>query len=201
MIRMRLFAMGIGYVFGNFLTADVVAKIYTGKKAQEIGSGNPGMANIMSNVGKKAGVIVLFGDISKTLLAFVVAWLLTGKVIHDAAFLWAGMGVVLGHNFPVLNHFHGGKGVTVTCTWLIIYMPLWGTVCCIVGGLITLLTGYLPLGAVLISALAVLAGFLCKGAEAGVCMAVFMVLMVSRHYPGLKRMVEKKEKKAFRGEK
>lgn len=201
MIGMRFLAMGIGYVFGNFLTADVVAKLYTGKKAQEIGSGNPGMANIMSHVGKKAGVIVLLGDIGKTLLAFVVAWLLTGKAIHDIAILWTGMGAVLGHNFPVWNHFHGGKGVTVTCTWLIIYMPLWGTVCCIVGGLITLLTGYLPLGAVLIALFAVPAGLLCKGTEAGVCMIAFLLLMISRHYHGLKRMVEKKEKKAFRKEK
>lgn len=198
MIGMRLLAIGIGFVFGNFLTADVVAKKYTGKKADEIGSGNPGMANIMSHVGKKAGVIVLLGDISKTLLSFVVSWLLTGKAIHDAAILWAGMGAVLGHNFPIWKHFRGGKGVTVTCTWLIIYMPLWGTISCVTGGLITVLTGYLPLGAVLIALFAVPAAMVSKGLEAGVCMCVFLLLMISRHHHGLERIMEKKERRAFR---
>lgn len=198
MIGMRLLAMGTGYIFDNFLTADVVARLCTGKRAEEIGSGNPGMANIMSHVGKKAGVVVLLGDIVKTLLAFMAAWRLTGSFIDDAALLWAGMGAVLGHNFPVWNHFRGGKGVTVTCTWLIIYMPLWGTVCCIAGGVLTLLTGYLPLGAFLIALFAVPAAFLSKGLEAGICMTVFLLLMISRHYRGLKRMADKKEKRFFR---
>ncbi len=197
MTGMRLVAMGTGYIFGNFLTADVVAKLCTGKRAKEIGSGNPGMANIMSHVGKKAGAVVLVGDIGKTLAAFLAAWMLTGAAMDDTVLLWAGMGAVLGHNFPAWNHFHGGKGVTVTCTWLIVYMPLWGTVCCIAGGIITLLTGYLPLGAVLIALFAVPAAFLCKGAEAGICMTAFLLLMISRHYQGLKRMADKKEKRFF----
>lgn len=197
-MKMRLLVMGTGYIFGNFLTADVVARLCTGKRAEEIGSGNPGMANIMDHVGKKAGIAVLLGDIVKTLLAFMAAWQLTGSFIDDAALLWAGMGAVLGHNFPVWHHFRGGKGVTVTCTWLIIYMPLWGTVCCIAGGIITLLTGYLPLGAVLIALFAVPAAFFCKGKEAGICMAVFLLIMISRHYPGLKQMADKKEKRFFR---
>ncbi len=198
MAGMRLLAMGTGYIFGNFLTADVVAKLCTGKRAKEIGSGNPGMANIMSHVGKKAGAVVLLGDIGKTLAAFMAAWKLAGAAIGGAAFLWAGMGAVLGHNFPAWNHFHGGKGVTVTCTWLIIYIPIWGAVCCVAGGMITLLTGYLPLGAVLIALFAVPAAFLCKGMEAGICMTAFLLLMISRHYHGLKRMAHKKEKRFFR---
>ena len=63
----RLFCFIIGYVCGGILTAEFVARKFTGKGAAEIGTGNPGMANIMGQVGKKAGFIVLAGDIAKTL--------------------------------------------------------------------------------------------------------------------------------------
>ena len=54
----------IGYCFGMFLTADLVALKYTGHNASKIGTtGNPGMANIMANLGMKAGLIVLVGDL------------------------------------------------------------------------------------------------------------------------------------------
>ncbi len=70
----RLISLLIGYVFGNFLMADVVAKKYTGKKASEIGSGNPGMANVMAQCGFGAGLLVLAGDLAKTVIPHMRGW-------------------------------------------------------------------------------------------------------------------------------
>lgn len=53
---MKLICFILGYLCGNVLTAEFVAKKFTGKKAGEIGTGNPGMANIMAEAGKKAGL-------------------------------------------------------------------------------------------------------------------------------------------------
>ena len=88
----------IGYLCGCFLTAELAARLAEGKSASEIGSGNPGMANIMANLGKKAGFFVLAGDVGKTLIAFGVSWLLAGGLLGRETSLWAGLGVVLGHN-------------------------------------------------------------------------------------------------------
>ena len=153
----------IGYLCGCFLTAELAARLAEGKSASEIGSGNPGMANIMANLGKKAGFFVLAGDVGKTLIAFGVSWLLAGGLLGRETFLWAGLGVVLGHNFPFWKKFRGGKGVAVTCTWLIFFMPVWGTVSCIAGGAVVLATGYLPLGAVLIPLLGTCFAFFFTG--------------------------------------
>lgn len=156
------------------------------------------MANVMSNIGKKQGFLVLGGDILKMILAFLLAWELTGKGDSGRVILWTGFGGVLGHNFPLWRKFKGGKGVAVTCTWLIIFMPLWGTLSCLVGGVVTLVTGYLPLGAMVISILAVPFAFWQKGVMAGILMLLAALLMFTRHYRGLRRVIQGKEPKKFR---
>lgn len=188
----------IGYLCGCFLTAELAARLAEGKSASEIGSGNPGMANIMANLGKKAGFFVLAGDVGKTLIAFGVSWLLAGGLLGRETFLWAGLGVVLGHNFPFWKKFRGGKGVAVTCTWLIFFMPVWGTVSCIAGGAVVLATGYLPLGAVLIPLLGTCFAFFSQGIMAGIFFLLSFLLMLSRHYRGLLRIVRGTEERKFR---
>ena len=188
----------IGYLCGCFLTAELAARLAEGKSASEIGSGNPGMANIMANLGKKAGFFVLAGDVGKTLIAFGVSWLLAGGLLGRETFLWAGFGVVLGHNFPFWKKFRGGKGVAVTCTWLIFFMPVWGTVSCIAGGAVVLATGYLPLGAVLIPLLGTCFAFFLQGIMAGIFFLLSFLLMLSRHYRGLLRIVRGTEERKFR---
>ena len=188
----------IGYLCGCFLTAELAARLAEGKSASEIGSGNPGMANIMANLGKNAGFFVLAGDVGKTLIAFGVSWLLAGGLLGRETFLWAGLGVVLGHNFPFWKKFRGGKGVAVTCTWLIFFMPVWGTVSCIAGGAVVLATGYLPLGAVLIPLLGTCFAFFSQGIMAGIFFLLSFLLMLSRHYRGLLRIVRGTEERKFR---
>lgn len=189
-----------GYLCGCFLTAEVVSHKCAGKSAAEIGTGNPGMANVGSQLGKKAGAVVLLGDILKTVVALAIAWAATSDMLGREAFLWTGLSVTVGHNFPFWKKFRGGKGVTVTCTWLILFMPVWGTLSCILGGIITLVTGYLPLGAVLIPLLAVPAAFLTEGSKAGFFMLAALLLMVSKHYSGLVGIVKGTEKRRFRSE-
>ncbi len=196
---MKYLCLFIGYCFGNFLTAEVVARKYTGKHAAQIGSGNPGMANIMATVGKKQGFIVLGGDFLKTVLAFVIAWLIAGDVLKRDVILWSGFETLLGHNFPIWNKFRGGKGVAVTCTWLVVFMPLWGTLCCVAGGIVTLVSGYLPLGAVLIALLAVPAALFTENKIAAGLMLVSLAIMIYKHRHGLRRIMNGEVKNGSSG--
>jgi|GEM_PF-4479099 len=65
----RLACILLGYLFGSFLTAEVVARVVSGKSARQLGTGNPGMANIMAQLGKGAGLLTLAGDTLKTVAA------------------------------------------------------------------------------------------------------------------------------------
>ena len=75
-----MLCLAAGYLFGCFLTAEVVARCTAGESAREIGSGNPGMANIMTHLGKRAGLLVLAGDVLKTAAACWFCWQLAPEL-------------------------------------------------------------------------------------------------------------------------
>ena len=113
MITARIIAIVIGYVFGLFPTGPLVARLYHRDLRKE-GSGNTGVTNSLRVLGWKAGVIVAFGDCFKCIFAILIVWLAFRNSYGDAATLlrlYAGLGAVLGHNFPFYAKFKGGKGI------------------------------------------------------------------------------------------
>ena len=64
----------IGYVFGLVLFAEIISRARLKKSARDIGSHNPGTANITRQMGIKWGLVVLAGDLLKTAAA---CWLTT----------------------------------------------------------------------------------------------------------------------------
>ena len=138
----RILSLLIGYFFGCFLTADLVAGKRIGKSASEVGEGNPGMANIMSNLGFIPGIITLAGDLGKTILAWLVTLILFRS--HGwIVVLYAGLGCTLGHDFPFWRHFRGGKGVATTSMAIVLYSFWMGLLANIVGMLLVFTTQYL----------------------------------------------------------
>ena len=188
----------IGYILGSILPAVIISWHTTGRDISQIGSGNPGMANVMANIGKAAGIITLAGDIMKVLIAFFFSWVLTGIRDPSTVVLWTGFGSVLGHDFPFWRKFRGGKGVTVTCVWLIFLMPLWGSVSCAAGGIATLVTGYLPVGGILIPVIAIPFAFIFCGLWPGILVTLSAALMVQKHWKGLMRIRDRVERRRFR---
>lgn len=120
----RIICLLIGYVLGLFQTAYIYGKLH-GIDIREYGSGNAGTTNALRVLGKKAGLIVLLGDICKCFLAVQSAKWLFGKSypeIQPLLELYAGAGAVLGHNFPFYLKFKGGKGIAATAG-LILALP------------------------------------------------------------------------------
>ncbi len=192
----RLACLAIGYLAGNFLTAEIVARWRTGRSAGELGSGNPGMANITGQLGIKWGALVLLGDVAKTALACLVCRYGLFPQLGPLAALYAGTGAMLGHDLPVWKHFHGGKGVAATCAALVLTDPLWGSLCCLFGLAVVLVSGYLPLGAVTIPAAFIPVAFLRGGPEAGLLASFLTGMMVYCHIHGLKRVWQGRERRA-----
>ena len=193
----------IGYLFGCILTAELIVKHKTGKSVSEFGTGNPGMANVMRIFGFRTGAAVLAGDLAKTVAAVLICCVLfgrssilpSGKPLGQYAVLWAGLGAALGHNWPVWRRLKGGKGVAVTCMTIFLFSPLWGLISDAAGMLVVFRTGYLPLGAVVITTLFTVFAGIFYGAEAAIPAFALALIMLSRHYPGLIRSFKGTEEK------
>ncbi len=184
----RIVCLLIGYLCGCFLTAEVVARVRTGKKAGSIGSGNPGAANMASHLGVGWGALTLLGDIAKTALACFLCRYLLFPAVGQVAILYAGLGAAVGHNYPFWNRFHGGKGIAVTCSFLVFFSPLWGLAACLAGLLVVVLSGYLYVGALAIPVLFLVPAFLVYGVEAGMLVVVAVLLMLVRALPEYRRI-------------
>ena len=106
----RVVCLAIGYVFGLFQTAFIYGKM-NGIDIREHGSGNAGTTNALRTLGWKAGVITFIGDCIKCVVAVLLVRLLFAQ--HENVQLlaiYAGLGTVLGHNYPFYLKFKGGKG-------------------------------------------------------------------------------------------
>lgn len=112
----RIVSLVIGYVFGLFQTAYIYGKA-NHIDIREFGSGNAGTTNAMRVLGKKAGIITYIGDCLKAILASLIVYLIFKEEAADYRFvlrIYAGLGVVLGHNFPFYMGFKGGKGIAAS---------------------------------------------------------------------------------------
>lgn len=181
----RIWSLLIGYLCGSFLTAEVIVRKIKGISVFSIGSGNPGMANVMAQCGFAPGAATLAGDLAKTVLACVLCrFALRGGVLGAA---WAGLGVCLGHNFPFWHHFRGGKGVATTCAAIFCIRPLWGLIAMCAGMLAVFATQYLPVGAVCIpAAAALILTILYRSPELTLLLLLMTLLMLTRHWDGLR---------------
>lgn len=114
-----------GYVFGCFSTGYFVGKINK-VDIRNYGSGNVGTTNALRTLGAKAGAITLIGDALKAVIPMLlVRFLIFPQDTNlELLTLYTGLGVVIGHNYPVWLKFKGGKGIAATGGVLAAFDPL-----------------------------------------------------------------------------
>ena len=141
-----LFTVVIGYLLGNLNGSVLISRLLEKDDVRRHGSGNAGFTNFFRNYGGINSLIVFLIDGLKASLACIIGGLLLGKYgLRLEGMTLGALAVSLGHDFPALLHFRGGKGIVsgfaalITIDWRI---ALW------VGGIFLiayLLTYYVSL--------------------------------------------------------
>ena len=146
----RVISVGIGYLCGMFLSGFLYGK-KENVDLRKVGSGNVGTTNTMRNLGVKAGILTLIGDVCKVFMAMVIVWLIFRNRYPDSVKvleLYAGVGCILGHDFPAYMKFKGGKGIACTTGVILAVCPP-AVICCAVGFLIIVgITRYVSVGSI-----------------------------------------------------
>ncbi len=139
----------VSYLLGNHNGAVAVSNMMH-DDVRSHGSGNAGLTNFIRNYGVGKALYVILIDAGKAVLACLLTGLLLrpyGYYTEGAAL--GGLAVMLGHTFPVLLGFRGGKGilsglfVALTVDWRVAVIIL------AVFLIAYLLTQYVSLGSVL----------------------------------------------------
>ena len=121
----RLWCILIGYVLGSISVAYIVGKV-RGIDIREHGSGNAGTTNTLRVLGRRAGAIVLAGDLLKCFVAMIVCWLIFRNSYPDMKYLiriYAAAGTILGHDYPFFLKFKGGKGIACFVGMIAFFYP------------------------------------------------------------------------------
>ena len=103
----------LAYFCGCFNGAVIVSKYILRDDVRNHGSGNAGLTNFYRTFGGPLTAVVILTDVLKAVLA---VWLATDIINAPAeavtlAKYWAGLFCLLGHMYPCMFHFKGGKGI------------------------------------------------------------------------------------------
>lgn len=131
------------YFIGNISPSTILAK-RQGLNIKEEGSGNAGTTNALRVMGNKAGAITMVVDILKGSAAALLGWLFLGEF----GMTCCGLMVVLGHIWPVIYRFKGGKGVATVFGVLLAINPLMALLCLIVVAAFVLTTKRMSVGSI-----------------------------------------------------
>ena len=175
----------VGYLLGSVDFGILVARS-RGVDIHAEGSGNPGASNIARTLGRKAGALVMVGDLLKGLGAAAVGELVGGSELMGFA---TGGLAVLGHCFPLWHRFKGGKGVATTMGVLWWTIPWVGLGLSVVWIGVIGITRVASFGSLAAVVLAVPAVWLwAEDPWSAAIMAAISALVVGRHTDNIRRM-------------
>ncbi len=142
MIYLILF---IGYLVGSINSAHFISKLKN-IDIREVGSKNPGASNITIKMGWRYGILTGILDISK---AFVPVFTLKLLGFTDLELLMMGIAVIIGHIYPIIHKFRGGKGTACFVGLAFALNPLYGFILGLTIVFATIITDYITYGTLL----------------------------------------------------
>ena len=112
MLRNIIVTILAAYMLGNLNGAFLTSYRVAGEDIRKKGSGNAGLTNFIRNYGASSAVMVVVTDMRKAVLACLLGGGLLAPFGHEiAGRALGGLFVILGHAFPALLGFKGGKGI------------------------------------------------------------------------------------------
>ena len=139
----------ISYFLGCFNGAVIVSKYILRDDVRNHGSGNAGLTNFYRTFGGPLTFAVILTDVLKAVVAILLgAWAFETLDLMVLGKYWAALFCLLGHMFPCMFHFKGGKGILSGGT--IAIMMDWRIALVVWGGflILAILTRYVSLGSV-----------------------------------------------------
>ena len=196
----------LGYIFGNFPTGLIVGKL-NHIDIRQTGSGNIGSTNALRTLGfLRGGLPTLVGDILKVVIPCLLVkyFICPGLAGNEIGYLstnyfvlLCGFGVVLGHNFPAVLGFHGGKGIASTGGAFLVFNFPMTMIPLAVFILVCYITKYVSLGSMIgLISIPVTIAFFYPGQWALVLVASFYAILgIARHKPNIERLMKGTENK------
>lgn len=178
----------VAYFIGGIPFGYLLVRWKTGEDVRTKGSGNIGATNVLRSTGKALGIATLLLDIAK---GWVAVWLMarfgSGEAVWTAL---AALAVILGHAFPAVLKFQGGKAVASFVGAFAYLAPLPLLAITIVFVAVVASTRFVSLGAIIGAALFPLAVWMIDHPGTPLVSAALVggVFIIWRHKSNIERL-------------
>ncbi len=188
------------YFVGNISFARIFSKLKKGDITKS-GSGNPGSMNMLRTYGFGMGILTLLCDAIKGAIPALVGLLLFkgyGAADGTIALYSAGIAAILGHNYPVLYKFKGGKGIACSMGVFLVADPMWLGIFFVVAFIYLWIFDYGSLASLtVISALIIIEGLKNYGnLIISILLMTIYILVLVAHRSNIRKLLVGKENKA-----
>ena len=116
------------YMLGNISIARIITTRNNKKGITKEGSGNPGTMNMLRTYGFAFAVFTFVTDAIKGFIPALIGLLYYGSYcgveMAQIASMVFGLCAVLGHTFPIIYKFKGGKGIATTFGIFVVLDPI-----------------------------------------------------------------------------
>lgn len=201
----------VAYFCGCFNGAVIVSKYILRDDVRNHGSGNAGLTNFYRTFGGPLTAVVILTDVLKAVVAvrfgswylgyFCGRWGYAANLYISGMWslfgkYWAGLFCLLGHMFPCMFHFKGGKGIL--SGGAIAIMMDWRIALVVWGGffILAVLTRWVSLGSIWASLSFIVSSWLVYRDVVILILAAFVGgLVFWKHRGNLKRILKGEERK------
>lgn len=174
----------LGYLSGSWLGALTVCRVAGVRDPRLAGSGNPGFSNVLRVHGRRLALATLVVDAVKGMPVLVLA-------IQLGLPPWGqglvGLGVLLGHGYPLWHGFRGGKAVASAFGVMLVMIPAVALAC---AGLWVLLAWRVHTASIASLASAAMAPLvsLWLAPDYALVVSAFTLLVLIRHLLNIRRL-------------
>lgn len=201
MIALKFVLLIIGaYFIGNISFARILAKTQKDNITSH-GSGNPGSMNMLRTHGVSFGFFTMILDMVKGAIPSIAGFFLfggfDGGVIATIGLYVGGTSAVIGHIFPVIYKFKGGKGIATAAGLACVAHPIIALILFGCYVLLLIITRIGSVSSLLIATTYIIYDCVTLGIDKNyVCLGLLvfvLVLIIFMHRSNIKRLIEKKE--------
>ena len=189
-------AIFIGYLFGCFQTSYFISKKFGNKDIREMGSGNAGASNVISEMGWKFGILTGICDVLKAFIPVkLILFIFPSSFLQVELMSLAGMGAILGHIFPFFMDFRGGKGVACYIGLLLAIDWSIGIVAILFLIILTVITDYVSIASILLYLIIPCLVFYNDNYSFIViaCTLILLIIGISKHWINIQNLLKGNE--------
>lgn len=185
-----LLVLVCSYLLGSVSVSIFISKNVLRADVRTKGSGNAGATNMARVYGLHMGLITLAGDALKGAVSMLLGWLLLDECGMSAA----AVSCILGHCYPAMHEFRGGKGVSVGA--MVLLMADWRVlaVAVVFFALAAVLSRKVSLGSLSAALSAFITAIVLHLSTPRLIMVAFAALLVVvRHRENIARLLKRTE--------